>query len=269
MQYQHHTSFNLTDPKTGKTKNLTNDFGGIIINVNDEVYERECMPQINFITVKNDFMDGELFMDAKYGIRVIDLEIFFSEELGGGDLFELKKWLGKQYRQLFTWDDDWEDLGIYVIESGNWKSQVYYTKKFFGKISLKFVAHNPYYFKIKDRDIIFNSLVLNQEYIAKSKGNVNSYPLIKITPTTSTVVFTWNDLIVTLNNLTTGSSIFIDCKKCTCYEVINNIKTSSMSKFTSNDVWDFPIIDCEDRNIIKLISGGISEMIVYPNTRII
>ena len=81
--YQHYNSFNLTDPKTGKTKNLTTDFGGIIINTNDEVYERECMPQINFITDKNDMRDGEIFLGATYGTRVIDITCFFED----GDLF--------------------------------------------------------------------------------------------------------------------------------------------------------------------------------------
>lgn len=52
--YQHFTNFNLTDPRTGKTKNLYDDFGGIIINTNETYYERECMPQVNFITDKKD-----------------------------------------------------------------------------------------------------------------------------------------------------------------------------------------------------------------------
>jgi phage-related protein len=269
MNYEHFTSFTLTDPKTGKTKSLTNDFGGVIVNTSDEFYERECMPQINFTTVKNDFIDGEIFIDSHYGTRLIELEVFFSEENGGGDLYELKKWLSKKYQQLFRWEDDWENLGIYAIESGNWKSQVYYNKKFYGKISLKFLCHNPYYFKVNERDIKINqgnSLVLNQEYIVKSKGNCDSYPLIKIIPTTSTVVLTWNDLTITLTNLTTGSPIFLDCKKCICYEVINNVNTSAIGKFVSNDFYDFPIINCEESNIIKLISGGILEMIIKPNT---
>jgi phage-related protein len=236
------------------------------MNTNDEFYERECMPQINFTTAKNDFIDGEIFIDAHYGTRLIEVEVFFSEENGGGDLYELKKWLGKKYQQLFRWEDDWEDLGIYAIENGNWKSQVYYTKKFYGKLSLKFLCHNPYYFKLKDRNITFTNMIINQEYIVKSKGNCNSYPLIKITPNSSAVVFSWNDLIISLNNLTTGSPIFLDCKKYICYEVVDNANISALSKFNSNDSYDFPEIDCEEKNIIKLTSGSISEMIIYPNT---
>lgn len=267
MNYTHFNSFNLTDPKTGKTKNITTDFGGIIINTSDEVYERECMPQMNFITVKNDFMDGELYMDAHYGVREISMTILLNED--GSDLFEFKKWIGKKRQQLFQWDEDREEKGIYVILNKQLQSQVYYNKQFFCKFELSFIAHNPYYFKLKDRNIIFDNLVIGQDYIVRSKGNVNSYPLIKITPATSTVVFTWNDLTITLNNLTTGSPIFLDCKKCTCYEVINDIKISALSKFASNNTWDFPIINCEDKNIIKLTSGGISEMIITPNTLII
>jgi hypothetical protein len=269
MEYKHHNSFNLTDPKTGITKNLTDDFGGIIINTNEEVYERECMPQINFITVKNDFTDGELFVDAHYGIRTIDMTVLFSEELGGGDLFELKRWLGKKYQQIFNWDEDLENLGIYAIESGNWQSQVYYTKKFYGKINLKFICHNPYYFKLKDRDITFTNMILNQDYVVKNNGNSNSYPLIKITPSTTTVVFKWNDLIITLSNLTIGNHIYLDCKKCVCYEVINNIKTLATTKFYSNEFYDFPEIDVDNKNILTVTNGSVAEMIITPNTLVI
>ena len=134
IDYQHFNSFNLTDPKTGKTKNLTDDYGGIIINISDEVYERECMPSIDFITDKNDMLDGELFIKAKYQVREISMTCLFSEENGGADLFELKRWLGKKYQQLFEWDNDDEMKGIYTICSGNFKTQAYYGKKFYGKI---------------------------------------------------------------------------------------------------------------------------------------
>jgi hypothetical protein len=268
MDYQHHNSFNLTDPKTGKTKNLTTDFGGIIINTNEEVYEKECMPQLNFTTDKNDMRDGEIFLNATYGIREIPMTVLFSEELGGGDLFELKKWLGKKYQQIFNWDEDLEEKEILAIESGGWKSQVYYTKHFFGKIDLKFICHYPYYSRIKDRDITFTNLVIGENYKVKSKGNSDSYPLIKIISTTPSIVFQWNDLTITLNYLTTNP-IYLDCEKNICYEIINGVKVLVTSKFSSTDYMDFPEIFADDDNYVKLLSGTVSSMTVSPNTRII
>lgn len=272
IDYTHFNSFNLTDPKTGKTKNLTDDFGGIIINTNEEVYERECMPQINSITAKNDFMDGEIFLDSHYGTRVIDVTCLFSEENGGADLFELKKWIGKKYQQIFNWDDDLEDKAIYAIGNGDFKSQVYYGKKFFGKIDLKFVCHSPYYFLLKDRDVKVNqgnSLVINTNYIVKSKGNCDSYPLIKIIPSTTTISFKWNDLTITLSNLTINNPIYLDCGKSRCYEMSNNIKVFTINKYSSNYTYDFPKILCDNTNNIKLLSGGINSMTITPNTKII
>ncbi|MVX64653.1 hypothetical protein GKZ28_13215 [Clostridium chromiireducens] len=224
------------------------------------------MPQMNFITDKNDLRDGEIFIDAHYGVREIEMTVLFDET--GADLFELKKWLGKKHQQIFNWDDDWDEKAIFAIENGNWKSQVYYGKPFYGRINLKFICHNPYYFKLKDRDITFANMVLNQDYAVKSKGNSDSLPLIKITPNTTKVVFKWNDLTITLNNLTINNPIYLDCEKCQCYEMSNNIKTFTISKFTSNYAYEFPILLCDARNTLKVIEGSAS-FVISPCTRII
>lgn len=268
MDYQHYNSFNLTDPRTGKTKNLTDDFGGIIINTSDETYERECMPQMSFITDKNDTRDGEIFIKANYGVRVIDMVCFFSEELGGGDLFELKRWLGKQYQQIFSWDGDDEEKAIFAILSNKLDSQVYYQKKFYGKLNLTFTCHNPYYFVNKKEDIPFNNMTVGISKNIRCAGNVDSYPLLKITPSTTSISFNWNGLIVTLNNLTTGTTYYLDCEKCQCYYMVNNIKTLCSDKFQSTKFIDYPSIDCNTTNNLVVLNGSFS-ININPRTRII
>jgi len=267
--YQHYNTFNLTDPRTGKTKNCLDDFGGIIINTNDETYERECMPQMNFVTDKNDNRDGEIFIKATRGSRNIDsLTLLFTEENGGGDLFELKRWLGKDYQQWFEWDGSDEEDGIWVIENGGWKSQVYYQKEFYGKIELKFIAHNPYYYKTQEKDITFTNLTTGDSKNVRCAGNVDSYPLLKITPSTTSVSFIWNDLTVILSDLTIGTTYYLDCEKCQCYYIANSIKILCFSKYASNIYIDFPSLLCEGTNTINVASGSFS-IAITPRTRII
>lgn len=269
MDYQHYNTFNLYDPKTGKTKNSLDDYGGIIINTNEEYYERECMPQFNFTTDKNDTRDGEIFIRATRSPRNLDnLEMFFTEENGGGDLDELKKWLGKPYQQWFSWDGDDRDVGIWAIIDGGFKSQVYYGKKFFGKIPLKFIAHDPYYYKTRENDIVFPNLPVGSSKNIGYLGNTNGYPVIKITATTTTVKFKWNDLVVNLNSLTTNP-IYLDCKKCQCYEMVNGIKVLTSSKYYSTKYIDFPELECDLPNSLNILEGNIVEFRITPNTRFI
>lgn len=268
IDYQHFNSFNLTDPKTGITKNLTDDFGGIIININDDTYDRECMPQQNFITEKNDMIDGELFINSHYGVRIIDVTCLFSEENGGADLFELKRWLGKKKQQLFTWDLDDEDKGIYAIEQGGWQSQVYYGKKFYGKITFKFVCHNPYYFNMKDRKITYTNLVIGTDYVIRYRGNSDSLPLIKIVAGSPSINFRWNDLNITLSNLT-NNPIYLDSEINNAYEMVNGFKSLVTYKYKSTEFIDFPEIMSEGRNSLTLLSGIVNSIEISPNTNII
>lgn len=269
IDYQHFTNFSLTDIRTGKTKNLTEDFGGIIINTNETFYERECMPQQNFITDKNNTRDGEIFIKSTYGVRTLDMTCLFSEELGGGDLFELKQCLGKKYQQIFEWENESNNLGIYVIENGGWKSQVYYQRQFYGQIELKFIAHNPYYFIKNERDITFSGLNIGDSKNIKCRGNCDSYPLLKITPTSTLISFKWNDLTVTLSNLTIGQTYYLNCELCQCYYFNNNIKVLSGNNYQSNQYIDYPKIDCEMQNTLNMISGTVSSFVIQLNSRII
>lgn len=271
MDYQHFNTFNLYDPITGKTKNSLDDFGGIIINTSDETYDRECMPQINFITDKNDTRDGEIFIRATRGIRNIDnLTMLFSEENGGGDLFELKKWLGKTYQQWFTWDGDDEEKGIWVVEEGNWKSQVYYNRKFYGKIQLKFVAHDPYYYKTDEKDVSFTNLTTGYSSNVRCAGNCDSYPIIKITPSTTTLSFKWNNLNITLSNLTIGQTYYLDCELCQCYYISNGIKIlAPYGTYNSDKYIQYPEILCEGINTFTIMNGSASSLNIQLNSRII
>jgi len=265
-------SFNLTDPRTGKTKNIFDDFGGRIINTNETTYDRECMPQLNFITDKNDNRDGEIFIGGALGTRVIEMTCFFSEEDGGGDLSELKRWLFKQHnnkklQQIFEWDGADDNSAILAIESGGWQSKVYYQKKFYGEIPLKFICHSPYYFIKDEKDILFTGLKAGDMRNIRCAGNTESYPLIKIVPngTQSVIQFNWNGLIVTLNNV--DKPIYLDCWLSSCYEYISGIITPT-NKCNTTLYKDFPLVDADLPNSITVLQGNF-DMIITLNSRII
>lgn len=269
MEYEHHNSFSLTDPKTRKCMDLNEDFGGVIINTNETTYDRECMPQMNIITDKNDNQDGETFIDAKYGTRIIDMTIFLQDE--GNDLSRLKMWLNKPHQQWFEWEHDW-GLGLYVIETGGWKSQVFYGKKFNGKIDLKFIAHSPFYTfrKGKEYPRIYSNPKINEPNRMGTIANVKSFPIIKITPngTQATIQFKWNEnLIVTLNNV--DKPIYLDTQKETCYEMNGSILIPTPLKFYSDVYYHYPYIDPDISNYFTILQGDLLEVSIEHRARII
>jgi phage-related protein len=206
------------------------------------------------------------------------MTVFFSEEDGGGDLFELKRWLyktreGKKYRQWFEWDSDDENKQILVYESGGWKSQVYYQKKFYGQIDFKFIAHYPFYSVKNEKDITFagTDVAIGHRNNIRCAGNSEPYPLIKITPngTQSAIKFIWNDLTVTLSNV--DKPIYLDCAKKKCYEIINGIVTPSNLKYSSTKFIKYPYItsDPDIKNYIQILAGNVSEFRITPRSRIL
>lgn len=224
------------------------------------------MPQMSFITDKNDTRDGEIFIKANYGTRVIDMTVFLQNE--GSDLFEFKRWIGKKYQQLFEWDDDDEEKAIWAILSNKLESKVYYQKDFYARFDLSFTCHNPYYFINKKEEITFNNLVIGNSKNIRCAGNCDSYPLLKITPigTQSVIQFKWNDLVVTLNNV--DKDLYIDSEKNYCYEIINGIQVLATRKCNTN-VWsDVPIIDCETTNSITVLQGNFN-IVIDLRSRII
>lgn len=267
-EYSHYTNFIITDPRTNKQKDLCDDFGGIVINTNESYYERECMPQQNFITDKNDTRDGEIFIRSTYGVRTIEATCFFQESLGGGDLFELKRCLGKKYQQIFQWDG--ADEAILAVEQGGWQSKVYYQKKFYGELTFKFVAHDPYYFILNETDVPFTNLVTGYSNVIRCAGNCDSYPLIKIIPSTTTLSFKWNKLDITLKNLTIGQTYYLDCELCQCYYMSNGIKIPApFGTFNSDKYIQYPEIFCEGTNSFTITGGSASSLKVQLNSRII
>lgn len=266
--YQHFLDFKLTDPVTGISKCLS-DFGGIIINKDKNAYNKNLLPDPNHITDSDDMRDGEIYLKTTYGTRAIEITCFFSEEMGGGNLFELNKWLGKKRQQIFEWVGDDECKQIDVIYNKGFDVDIFYNEKFYGQIDLTFIAHNPYYRIKNEYPIKYTNLVLNKEYFVRPKGNTDSYPLIQITPngTQNKIKFNWNDVAVELTNV--DKPIYIDCEAGMCYEIKDGKKVMAFTKFKSDEYYTFPDIPTDGVSKFTVLEGKIKEMLIQPNTRII
>lgn len=271
--YQHYDSFILYDPKTKKTTSLKDDFRGLIINTDSVKYDRECMVDFEDTTDKSSSYDGERHVKSKYNPRIITFTIFLTKE-SDGDLTFLKQRLGKKYLQMFQWEDDWETDEKYLmvkLQKG-FESETYYGKEseYQGEITLSFIAPYPYWKFKKETEIAFENLKANDSKNIKSRGNVDTEPIVKITPSTTKVKLKWNDLNIELKDLTIGKEYTMDCtsQEFYCYDNNGN-KENCMKKYVSNNYYDYPEILIDINNSFTIMEGQISSIKINPNSRII
>lgn len=271
--YQHYDSFIIYDPKTKKTTSLKDDFRGLIINTDSVKYDRECMVDFEDTTDKSSSYDGERFVDSKYNPRILTFTIFLTKE-SDGDLTFLKQRLGKKYLQMFKWEDDWETDEKYLMVKLNkgFESVTYYGKEseYQGEITLSFIAPYPYWRFKNEKQIIFNNLKPKDIKNIRSRGNVDTEPIIKITPSTTKVKLRWNDLEVELKDLTIGKEYTMDCvsQEFYCYDD-KGIKVNCIKKYVSNSFYDYPQILIDINNSFTITEGSISSIKINPNSQII
>lgn len=254
--YQHFLSFTLKNPITGKTQSLMNDWDGTIINSQGgDTYNRECMPDMEDLVDKCDTKDGSIYIDSTVQPRIISMTVFFKKT--DGDLTRFKEWVGKKYEQEFMWEDDDENKYIKVKLHKGFESQVYYGgKDFNGKFDLEFIAYDPYY-RIKAEKILeFNDIQINKRYNVRSRGNVDCYPILYITPKTNNIVINWNGMDIKLSNLTINREYIMNCEDEEFYYLDNNgNRINCISNFESNKHYDFPVMRNELKNSFCLKSG--------------
>lgn len=266
--YQYYEGFILTDKQTGQTRRLS-DFGGTIYNPNSDGVTRNLLPEPTHITDKNENQDGERYVKTLYGTRSIEIPVVFSEKDGGGELFELNKWLGKKRQQVFAWEDDAECKEIDVIYQKGFDMDILYGEKFYGLVTLNFIAHNPYWRIRNEKPVIYRNLVAGNVFDIKNKGNSDCFPLIKVVPngTQASIKIQWNNTLVALTNI--DKPFYIDCERERCYEMNGAIQVVSLSKYHSDKFYSFPYLYTDLRNKITIVEGNISELTIQPKTRII
>lgn len=262
-EYQYFSDFKLGNK-------YLSDFGNATIyNENQSNHTIGLSPEVTHTTDKMDLRDGEMYVASAYNPRVITIPVFFPEVI---DLNELNSWLCKKGQQVFSWVDDDDKKEIDVIYNAGFNMDVYYGSKFYGKTTLSFIAHDPYWRITNERHMSILAPVINQVYNIKNKGNVDSHPVIRITPSgaQSKIRFKWNnEYMVVLQNVT--RDIYIDCEEEEVYELEagTGVKVIHLEKFFSTEYYDFPIIKHGQKNSIEFIEGSVVEANIELKTRII
>lgn len=240
-------------------------FNGTIINTEADKKRQNLLPEVEHITDKDSSNNGERYIRSRYQPRIIDISVIFN---GDTDLDELRAWLGNNKLQTFSWEDDFISKEIDVIYNRGFGMEAYYGKYFYGEVELSFIAHDPLWRIKNEKEKIITNPVVGTEYYFKNKGNIDSEPIIQITPNgiQSTIVFKWNSLTITLQNI--DSDIYIDSSG-QVYSYVNGVKIPQMLKYFSNENYDMPILIPFTKNIFTLISGSVNQLKVTLNSRIL
>lgn len=251
----------FTDFKLGNK--LLSDFNGTLYN-SDDANIINLAPSITHITEELVNRDGQLYFGSRVEPRVIDLSVYFS---GDFDVQELSAWLCKKDQQKFQFVDD--DKEINVIYNSSIDIRAFYGEEFQGTMELSFIAYDPYFRIANEKNIAFLNPVLNKKLMVKSKGNVESFPLIKIKPngTQSKIKFKFNNIIISLQNI--DKEIYLDCELEEVYELNTGRKVLVREKFFSTDYYEFPILTPFVSNTIEVLEGNVAEITVLPNSRVL
>ena len=238
------------------------DFGGIIYN--EDGWKISNGLSSNKITSKLTNRDGELFLGLTYNPRVITIPIFIQEDI---DIDEFYAWLLNGEQELEFEDSDRK---IKVVLDTQIDIQSYYDGDYKGLSTLSFIAYDPYWRATKDTYSAMENPTSGQIIKAKTKSNVVTYPIIKLTPTTSNKIqFKINEDLITLNisSSNVGKEIIIDCENEEIYDIRNGAKYNLFSIYNSNDYYSFPTLNPYKTNTIEFITGRVSKMSIYHNNR--
>jgi len=115
---------------------------------------------------------------------------------------------------------------------------------------VSFIAYSPYW-RIKDEP----KVISNEDIFFIGENNVDSYPLIKITPQDSKVVFKWNNTNVVLKDLTINREYFLDCENGEFYYQQGGDKVACMNSFFTDEYYTLPYLKPFVKNTIEMITG--------------
>ena len=270
--YQHYTSFILTNMINGKKYSLTDDFNAFIKNTNDSYYERECMPNMEDITDSDTNIDGERYIDSKYNPRELNFTIHFHNY---SDYEEFKKVVGGKRLFKFEYEDDWTYNKYLMVKLKNgFTTKTYYDfiedENYNGEIDITFIAYDPFWKIDNERLITFYNLKVGDLRYVKSKGNTDTSPIIYFTPSSSIVRFDWNGIVSTIKNLNTNIEYTMKCESEELYYLNNNNKINFISNYETDDgYFTFPKINIDTSNHFKILEGGFKTMKINPNSKLI
>lgn len=115
---------------------------------------------------------------------------------------------------------------------------------------VSFIAYSPYW-RIKNEAKVTST----GDTSFKGANNVDSYPLIKITPQASKVSFKWNDIKVVLKDLKTNRAYYLDCENGEFYYNQGGDKVACMDSFSSDEYYTLPYLKPFVTNTIRVTTG--------------
>ncbi|WP_252225088.1 MULTISPECIES: phage tail domain-containing protein [unclassified Clostridium] len=242
------------------------DFNGTIINNSDDKRTINLLPDIEHVTETNSNCDGEAYIKSRRNPKIINIPVMFSKE--GVYLNRLTAWLGETEQQTFNWISDEEKKEIDVIYDKGFDMGVYYGGKFYGQMDLSFIAHDPLWRIKNEHELKFKSSELSTTIPFRGKGNIKCKPTIRLKPNGSQaeIKFRFNDMEVKIKNI--SNEFYIECGTGEVYEMINGIKVYSMTKYFSDEMYNFPIIYPFKVNTFTLLNGSLTELGITLNSKI-
>jgi phage-related protein len=185
------------------------DFDGIIAGSNG-LSPFSIVPSKEIKTTKILGRHGELACAATYNPRTFEIPVVF---LDLSRIREIASWLNVLEPTGFFYEEDGVKIDV-MFDSAIDVEHGIIEGKMGGEISLKFIAHNPFFYKISETPLKF-SAPFSSSVKFNNDGNFNSYPQIKIVGT--------GDIIMNINDVEFGINaideyVYIDSLYDTVYK---------------------------------------------------
>lgn len=257
MAYKSYFDFKLGNKKLS-------DFGGKLHNGSNDYVKINLLPSMTKEVEEIPLVDGNIYYGGRYDPREINLDIII--ENSNLDEEGFTNWIKSKTAQWFNFIGD--DKKILVVYDDIVDMQIYNYHQ--SMVTLKFIAHDPYWYLIDD--VVFTKIspAINTTYTIANRGNVESYPLIKINcTTTQTITFELNGKQYKLNGVINDT--YIDCYTCTVYTINGNSKTNRIALYqclNGKYKYEFGSLNFGD-NSIKIIGGTVNSLIINCKSRFI
>lgn len=257
MAFNSYFDFKLGDKKLS-------DFGGKLHNGSNDYMKINLLPSMTKEFEEIPLVDGNIYYGGRYDPRNIELEIIIEDSDFNQEGFI--NWLKSKTAQWFNFIGD--DKKILVVYDDIVDMQVYNYHQ--SMITLRLIAYDPYWYLINDVVFTKVSPTLNTTYTITNKGNTESYPLIKIScSSTQTITFELNGKQYKLTNIINDT--YIDCYTCTVYTMNGSVRTNRISLYQClNGKYKYEFGNLNfGSNSIKITGGTVNSITVNCNSRFI
>ena len=233
------------------------EFGGIV-GGSEPLKQYPLLPNRTYITDKAADQDGVYVFGSYLEPRTFEVPVFF-ENIDEHGLRNIAAWLNSEEDQWFHYKDD--DLKIKCSVDGEGTLET--IAGLDGQTYIKFIAHDPYYYKLSEEQIIKTNLSgTSNEFLLTNIGNQKCFPTIKIIGSGDITVSILNtDKTITYSSCTITSvvsAVTLDSLYCNC---LSGSGANWFDKFDGT----FPLFP-SGKFVLK-IEGPISAVYISPNYR--